>query len=746
VRALRDLFPARAVVGRIDPMVLKMISNAASIVGTVAITSIVGFAYWLVAARLFSAPSVGLASALISAMILLGTVSVFGFGTLLVGELSRKQGEEGSLIATGSLAAGCIGMLLGVGFGLIAPHLSGSFRPLDRNYPVVFLFAVGVALTGVSLVFDTAVIGLFLGRLQLLRNGLFAAIKLAALLIAVALLPNRNWETIYGTWVLGNLLSFAAPLAMLLRSVRGRPDSVRPQMGLLIGNVRAALGHHGLNLALQAPPLLLPLVVTITLSTTKNAAFYIAWNVAWFAVVGPNALTMVLFAVGVSSPGTLPRDTRISLRLGLLGGAIGTVLLVVFANPILSAFGSVYTSQAVVPLKILSLAVLPLTIKSHYVALSRIRGRQATAARLMTAGLLLELALAVVGTQLGGLAGLSAGWVLALCIEAVLALPAVLRQLRAEPYALNPLDSLVTDNQGQAAHPDGEKPGLDEPFGFQERVDAHFESEAPFWKEVYQRSDLRSLKYVDRRSLALAWIDRLGIPPGARVLEVGCGAGVTAVALAERSLHVEASDTVPAMVALTLRNALEAGVKDRVEARIADAHSLPYEDQAFKLVLALGLVPWLHSPAQGVREMARVLSDDGFLVASFDTRISLRNVMDPLYNPWLAGARRLTRRILEESGVRIGTGQPRATLHDRVGFRRMLEAAGLESVEIYGFGYGPFTVFGRHLLGEASAKRLDRILQRLADTWLPAVQNLSVQSLVVASRRETGQIRHEPTA
>jgi ubiquinone/menaquinone biosynthesis C-methylase UbiE/O-antigen/teichoic acid export membrane protein len=728
VRALRDLSPARAVVGRIDPMVLKMVSNAGSIVGTAAITSIVGFAYWLVAARLFSAPSVGLASALISAMLLLGTISVFGFGTLLIGELSRNDGEQGSLIATGSLVAGCIGMVLGLLFGLIAPHLSRSFQPLDGNYWFVFLFAIGVALTGVSLVFDTAVIGLFLGRLQLLRNGLFAAIKLAALLTAVALLPNRNWETICGTWVVGSFLSFAVPLPMLLLKVRAGSDSVRPQMGMFRGKAWAALGHHGLNLAIQAPALLLPLVVTITLSTTKNAAFYVAWNIAWFALVGPSALTTVLFAVGVSSPGTLHRDTRISLRLGLFSGAIAMVVLVVFANTILSAFGSVYSSQAVVTLRILSLAVLPMIIKNHYAALSRIRGRQATAARLLAGGLPLEIAFAVAGARLGGLAGLSGGWVLAICIEAVLAMPAVLRALRTQPHA------------------DGKKIGLEEGFGFQQRVDAQFGSEAPFWKEVYQRSDLRSRKYVDRQSLALALIDRLGIPPGARVLEVGCGAGVTAVALAERSLHVEAADTVPAMVALTLRNAVEAGVKDRIEARVADAHSLPYEDRTFKLVLALGLVPWLHSPAQSVQEMARVLSDDGFLVASLDTRISLRNIIDPLYNPWLAGLRQLTRRILEESGVRIGTGQPRATLHDRATFRRMLEAAGLESVEIYGFGYGPFTVFGRHVLGEEPAKRLDRTLQRLADTWLPALQSVSVQSLVVASRREARQIRHEPAA
>jgi ubiquinone/menaquinone biosynthesis C-methylase UbiE/O-antigen/teichoic acid export membrane protein len=741
MRALRDLSPARAVMGRVDPIVLKMVSNAGSIVGTAAITSIAGFAYWLMAARFFSAPSVGLASAVISAMLLLGTVSVFGFGTLLIGEFSRYKDEEGSLIATGSLVAGSSGALLGLLFGLIAPHVSRSFEPLEGNYGGVFLFAIGVALTGVSLVFDTAVIGLFLGRLQLLRNGLFAALKLAALLAAVALLPNRNWETICGTWVLASFLSFAWPLPMLLLTTRAGAESVRPNIGMLRGKAWAALGHHSLNLALQAPALLLPLVVTIALSTTKNAAFYIAWNIAWFAFVGPTALTTALFAVGVTSPGTLRRDTGISLRLGLLGGAIAMVVLIVFANPILSPFGPAYSSQAVDTLRILSLAVVPLTIKSHYVALSRIRQRQATAARLMAGAVLLEIGFAVAGALLGGLAGLSAGWVLAVCIEAVIAMPAVLKALRIQPG-----DSSAIATGEQPVVPDHEKIGLEERFGFQERVDAHFHSEAPFWKEVYQRADLRSLKYVDRQSLALAWVDRLGLPPGARVLEVGCGAGITAVALAERSLQVEAADTVPSMVALTLRNAVEARVEDRIEARVADAHLLPYEDRTFKLVLALGLVPWLHSPAQGIREMARVLSEDGFLVASFDTRISLRNVIDPLYNPWLAGLRQLTRGILEESGVRIGTGQPRATLHDRAAFRRMLEAAGLESVEIYGFGYGPFTLFGRHVLGEDLAKRLDRTFQRMADTWLPALQNVSVQSLVVASRRETTQVRHEPAA
>ena len=53
-------------------------------------------------------------------------------------------------------------------------------------------------------------------------------------------------------------------------------------------------------------------------------------------------------------------------------------------------------------------------------------------------------------------------------------------------------------------------------------------------------------------------------PPGARVLELGCGTGEDAVHLAGRGVNVLATDGAPAMVDAARRKAREQGVEDRL--------------------------------------------------------------------------------------------------------------------------------------------------------------------------------------
>jgi hypothetical protein len=71
-----------------------LFTNTGSLVIATGLTSVVGFAYWWAAARLFTPEMVGLASALISAMTLIGTISVLGFRTLLTGELALHPGRS----------------------------------------------------------------------------------------------------------------------------------------------------------------------------------------------------------------------------------------------------------------------------------------------------------------------------------------------------------------------------------------------------------------------------------------------------------------------------------------------------------------------------------------------------------------------------------------------------------------------------------------------------------------------------
>ena len=92
-----------------DKASTAIVINAGTLIGTTAVTSGLGFAFWWLAVRMFSTEAVGLASATISTMTLLGSFAVLGFGTLLIGELPRQRGKESSLISAAVIVVGGAG-------------------------------------------------------------------------------------------------------------------------------------------------------------------------------------------------------------------------------------------------------------------------------------------------------------------------------------------------------------------------------------------------------------------------------------------------------------------------------------------------------------------------------------------------------------------------------------------------------------------------------------------------------------
>lgn len=413
---------------RLGRGIRAMVGNAGSLVATTAVTSIFGFVYWLVAARLFPPASVGLAASAITSMTLLSTVAVLGLGTLLVREFPRQPEMVGTLMMTALSTAAASGIFLGLNFILIAPHLFRELAELGARHEIIFLFAAGVAMTAVGQVFDAAVIGLLRGGLQLMRNSLFAASKLAALVLVATCTRHTGWTMVYLTWVLGIAISLATVAS--LGPATGRFGVMhRPRWGVLRGLRLSALSHHSVNLGLQAPAMALPLMATITLSASKTASFYVAWQVAAFVFVTPIALSMALYAVGSSRAGNMLRNLRFSFGLAMASGAGATLVLWLLANKLLSIFGAAYTQEPPLVLRILCVAVFPMIVKDFYIALCRIRGSLRNPAVLLALGAVGGLALAALGGRFGGLAGFSVGVVLGEFGVAAFALPTLARAL-----------------------------------------------------------------------------------------------------------------------------------------------------------------------------------------------------------------------------------------------------------------------------------------------------------------------------
>lgn len=191
--------PARPAAAR------ALIGNAVSLVGTSAVTSGLGFAFWWVAARQLSPEALGAGTAAVSAMTLVGTAGMLGLGTLLISELPRAGDRAPGLMAAslGATALACAA-LAGVA-GAALPWVMPGFAWITAGPGAFLLFVLGVVLTGVTLVFDQAIIGRLRGDLQLWRNLLSAVIKIAALLVLTRGRPDA--PSVYAAWLVGNLLS-----------------------------------------------------------------------------------------------------------------------------------------------------------------------------------------------------------------------------------------------------------------------------------------------------------------------------------------------------------------------------------------------------------------------------------------------------------------------------------------------------------------------------------------------------------
>ena len=108
------------------------------------------------------------------------------------------------------------------------------------------------------------------------------------------------------------------------------------------------------------------------------------------------------------------------------------------------------------------------------------------------------------------------------------------------------------------------------------------------------------------------------VPDGARLLDLGCGAGRTSIPLAEMGLEVTGIDLSPLMIEVAQQQAQLAGVD--VQFAVMDAVSLRFPDGSFDVVLfsynGIELVPGRQAKDGVLREVARVLRPGGVFLFS----------------------------------------------------------------------------------------------------------------------------------
>ena len=141
-----------------------------------------------------------------------------------------------------------------------------------------------------------------------------------------------------------------------------------------------------------------------------------------------------------------------------------------------------------------------------------------------------------------------------------------------------------------------------------------------------------------------------------RVLEVGAGWGELAARIRdETGAHVVATD-------LSLRMATLAASRD-LPVVLADAAWLPFPDRTFDVVVANAMLYHLPDLDAGVRELARLVADDGRLIATTFGHEHLREVWDLVRGPGVdlsfhrGNGAEILGRAFERVDARTGSGR-----------------------------------------------------------------------------------------
>lgn len=102
-----------------------------------------------------------------------------------------------------------------------------------------------------------------------------------------------------------------------------------------------------------------------------------------------------------------------------------------------------------------------------------------------------------------------------------------------------------------------------------------------------------------------------------RVLDLGCGTGVTAIRMARLGFQVTLLDSSPAMLDLAQRAAQEAGVAEKITLKLGDAARLQdlFTTELFDLILCHNVLEYVDDPATVICGATRVMRNSSTILS-----------------------------------------------------------------------------------------------------------------------------------
>jgi O-antigen/teichoic acid export membrane protein len=406
-----------------------LVRNGYALAANSLITSAIGVGFWVVAARRYSAETVGLNSAIISAMIFLSNLSQLNLANALNRFVPRagirtKRIVMGSYALAALLSAGA-GAAFVIGINTWSPALAEL-----RTRPLLGVaFVLAVAAWSLFVLEDAVLVGLRRAVWVPVTNFVFAVAKIGLLMMLAASVTGMG---IFASWVLPlafiilptNLLIFRRLLPRHLETNGRDPERLSSRR-----IVRFVAGDYGASLLWTAAIQLMPIIVLERVGGAASAYYYLSWTITYSLYLLSRNMGESLTTEGALNQELLDIQTRRALRY------TGQFLIPIAALVALSAplllrlFGGDYATEAGTLLRLLALSAVPNIVTSLFVSVARVKQQVGAIVATYAAlcGMVLGLSLVLLGPL--GIVAIGIAWLTAQILVALFLMAFPLRSV-----------------------------------------------------------------------------------------------------------------------------------------------------------------------------------------------------------------------------------------------------------------------------------------------------------------------------
>lgn len=318
-----------------------------------ALLAATGFAFWAIAARLFSADDVGIVSTIITAGTFIASASLLGLDHTLIHYLEKHKAKASAIINTAFSVVTCGVLVFSTIYLLIVPRATPELAFILSSPFWITMFTGLMLLTAWNNVVGSIFIAYRAAQFILLAGVLFGLGRIGFLVLS----NGNGFTSLFNAHFIsfGIGVGIALVCLALIKGHAFKPHFGKEVIKLIRGY---SLRTYNASLLASLPPLLTPLFVIGVLGAKEAAYYNMPLLMTGLLTIIPMATSQSLFAEGMHGKSVLGTHLKKSLKL-IFSLLIPITLLVIGAGHfILTIFGPQYAAHGYPLLVLLGLATL----------------------------------------------------------------------------------------------------------------------------------------------------------------------------------------------------------------------------------------------------------------------------------------------------------------------------------------------------------------------------------------------------